>query len=267
MDIDTSPDLDELLDQIEAQRGGDGQSETPASDEEISASVEDVAVQADDAVADAPLPEDAPPTPQADYAAELEAMKAQLAQVGEKAERFDRLEQMAREAQAQREEQERFDAWQSRMDALEDLPKEYREVEKQRLISEVRQYRDTQYQADVAQQGSMAEEAAKAFAALYTAVESTLPPDMAKTVIESAKFVKDKDSADSMKAQFARDKALELRGYERAKAELAKAAESKLAKQAQERIASGADLVGVGAGIPAKGNTGSIDEILDSINW
>ena len=49
------------------------------------------------------------------------------------------------------------------------------------------------------------------------------------------------------------------------KAELAKAAESKLAKQAQERIASGADLVGVGAGVPAKADSGSIDEILDSI--
>jgi hypothetical protein len=255
------PELDALFDEAPVE---DAQPEEPASSDGGGESVEEVQVQPEVAVAETPLttPEVAPVP---DITADLEAIKARLAQAEEKAGMLDQLQALARQKQAEALEQERFAAWQSRMDELEELPKAQREAEKQRILAEVRSYRDEQYQSEVAQQETVAEEAAKAFAAIYSVLPNYLSPEQLAAAQADAKHLLQLQSPDAMKAQIARDKALEARGYERAKAELAKAQEAALATQAQARIASNADLVGARTASPTVGDEFSIDQVLDSV--
>lgn len=259
-----SPELDAWIDGYTAQMEPNAEAPEPASSEDPSASVEAVEVQPEVAVAETPLS-----TPEVaaapDITAELDAMKARLAHAEEKAGALDRLQELARQKQAEAEEQARFAAWQERMDAIADLPKAQADAEKQRILAEVNTYRDEHYRAQVVDREAVAEEAAKAFAAMYTVLPNYLTPEQLAAAQADAKHLLQLQSPDAMKAQIARDKALEARGYERAKAELAKAQEAALAKQAQERIASGADLVGAGAGSPAKGSANGIDDYIDSI--
>lgn len=259
-----SPELDAWIDGYTAQLEPNTEDPELASSADPPVSVEEVEVQPEVAVAETPLS-----TPEVaslpDTTAELDAIKARLAQAEEKAGALDRLRELALQKQAEAEEQARFAAWQARMDELENLPNSQKDAEKQRILAEVNAYRDEQYQAQVIERETVAEEAAKAFAAIYSVLPNYLTPEQLAAAQADAKHLLQLQSPDAMQAQIARDKALEARGYERAKAELAKAQESVLAKRAQERIASGADLVGAGAGAPATGASGSIDEYVDSI--
>lgn len=259
----TSPELDALLDEWIPDETAPP--ESPASEDGSDASVEDTLVQPEVAATEIESPPITEPIPLPEINPQLEAIQAELARVSEKAAHFDRLQEQANHIAAQRAEQARFEAWQKRIDDLENYAPEQKSALSRQIVAEIEGYRSQQYQAQVSERDAMAEESAKAFAAWYTVAQNTLPPEQFKALENDAKHLLQFQSPDAMKSQVSRDRALEMRGYERAKAELAAQQEAALARQAHERIASGADLVGVGGGAPAKGDSGGIDDYLDSL--
>lgn len=259
-------ELDAWIDQYTATLEPPVETEEPASSDSPPASVEAVADQPEIAATEAvESPPVAEAVPQPDIAAQLEAMQAQLAGVSQEAEQFRQLRAAAEQMQRQREEEARFADWQKRFEDAENYAPEQKQRIIGQLVNEVQAHRASEYQAQVQERESVAEDAAKAFAAWYTVAQNALSPDQFTALEADAKHLLQLGSPDAMKSQIARDKALETRGYERAKAEIAKATEAAMARKAQERIASNADLVGAGAGTPAKGDpNGSIDDFIDS---
>lgn len=260
----TSPELDAWLDETFPDEEAPSP-ESPASDDGPDVSAEDNAVQPEVAATEIESPPIAEPVTPPEITSQLDALQAELAKVSEKAAHFDSLQEKAAELARQREEQARFEAWQKRIDDLENYAPEQKSALSRQIVSEIEGYRAQQYQAQVYERDAMAEESAKAFAAWYTVAQNTLPPEQFKALETDAKHLLQFQSPDAMKNQIARDRALEQRGYERAKAEIAARREAALAKQAQERIASGVDLVGVGGGAPAQGDSGGIDDYLDAV--
>lgn len=267
MDIESTDPLGALLDEaFPDEIAADAPPETPASVDGSDEPVAATDVQAEAAVADESPSVPAPPDPQPDYAAQLEAMQAQLAEVGKKAEQFDQLQQLAQQRAAEAAEQEQFAAWQKRMEELEDLSPAKREAEQKRILSEVRQYQARQAQARIEEGYNGAAEQAKINTALYLASQAVLTPEQRKAQEDYSKYLLNFDSPEAMQSYIERETQVRNESRDTIAALKKQVEELTLAVQAKDRIASGADLVGAGAGAPAKGDPGaSFDDWFESV--
>ena len=272
MDND-SPELDALLDQILP--GGDA---PPAAEESApaeapaSAAASDPSVEATPSPTAAPVSAEAPgtpvdPTPSPDLAAELAAIKAQLAETQQKAAIVDQLRAIHEQRQREAAEEQQRAAWQERIDRLVDLSPELATMERQRIVREIEEHQRSQYAPQIAERETTAEEAAKVATATILLAQKYLTPEQFQAFQSEHAFMRQFATPDAMQQQITRDRELEQRAYERAKAEFLKQQEEATAALAQQRIASGADLVGAGAaGSPATGGSGdAIDDMLDQI--
>lgn len=272
MDND-SPELDAILDQILP--GGDA---PPAAEESApaeapaSAAAGDASVEATPSPTAAPVSTEAPgtpvdPTPSPDLAAELAAIKAQLAETQQKAAIVDQLRAIHEQRQREAAEEQQRAAWQERIDRLVDLSPELATMERQRIVREIEEHQRSQYAPQIAERETTAEEAAKVATATILLAQKYLTPEQFQAFQSEHAFMRQFATPDAMQQQITRDRELEQRAYERAKAEFLKQQEEATAALAQQRIASGADLVGAGAaGSPATGGSGDpYDDMLDQI--
>lgn len=272
MDND-SPELDALLDQILP-----GTADQPAAAEPAPAEAPASVAASDPSVEATPTPAVAPAStetpgasvaaqPDPDLAARLAAMEASLAEAQQKASQFDQLRALAEQKQREAAEDAQRAAWQQRIDQLVDMSPEMAAAYRQQIVREIEDYQRQRYEPQVAERESVAEEAAKVATATILLAQKYLTPEQFQAFQSEHTFLRQFASPDAMQTQITRDREIEQRAYERARAEFLKQQEEATAALAQQRIASGADLVGTAAGSPATGTPSGdpIDAMLDQI--
>ena len=273
MDND-SPELDALLDQIlPGTAQAPAEAEPAPAEAPASVAASDPSVEAAPSPAAAPVSTEAPGAPVAaapdpDLAARLAALEASLAEAQGKASQFDQLRALAEQKQREIAAEQQRQAWQDRIDRLADLSPEMAQFERTRLVSEIEQAQRAQYEPQMAERESVAEEAAKVATATILLAQKYLTPEQFQAFQSEHAFMRQFASPDAMQQQITRDRELEQRAYERARAEFLKEQEAATAQLAQQRIASGADLVNAGAaGSPVSGTPAAdpLDQMLDSI--
>ena len=245
--------------------------ETASQSESEAVAPPESADSAESAVEDVVSAEDAAPTPSSpetpaplSYDSDDNPYKAEVQQFREM---FAEAQRRAQEqAEQQRVEAQRAE-WQERLEAIrENYSPEQAQIESRRLVAEIEAERVREAQAVITARETDAEQSAKAFAAFFNTVKESLPPEQFTQIEANARHLLQFSSPDAMQAQLARDKAIRAESAAKIEALQKQLAEAKLATQAKERIASGADRVGTGVGSPAATTSATrLDQTLDAL--
>ena len=280
--MDNSPDIDALLDSIPALNEPTAAGSSPevsTSPESVpsvpeavapalvadpNASSTEVVPSGEPAIAETP-----PAAPVPDVSAELAAMKAQLAELGPKAQLVDLAMQRAAEDAAQAQRDAQVQQWQERLDYVrENFSSTEAAAESRRIVGEIEQARNSEYQQQIQEQARTANAAAAIGTGLYQSIQNhpLIPEEVKKELIGNAQFLSQLPNPQAQQQTLVRDRQIAESAVARAEAKWKSQLESATAAKVQERIASGVDQVGVGVGSPGTAtDDGSLDFVIDRI--